>query len=79
MADTAYPTETATTTVDIQVVRNEYSPIFSASPYRTVINETTEVGVGILQVSAADQDGVSSSLTYLTLFSHSRHQFTCLC
>ena len=61
VADTAYPTETATTTVDIQVVRNEFVPIFSASPYRTVINETTEVGVGILQVSASDQDGVSSA------------------
>ena len=61
VADTAYPTETATTTVDIQVVRNEFVPIFSASPYRTVINETTEVGVGILQVSATDQDGVSSA------------------
>lgn len=60
VADTAYPTETATATVDIRINRNEYLPVFSASPYRVTINETTGVGVGVLQVAATDQDGVSS-------------------
>ncbi|KAL8559117.1 hypothetical protein ACOMHN_046165 [Nucella lapillus] len=57
VADTAYPLEMATATVKITVIRNEFPPIFTASPYRTTINETTEVGVGILQVAANDQDG----------------------
>ena len=59
VADTAYPTEMATTTVDIRINRNEFLPVFSQSPYRVTINETTGVGVGILQVAATDQDGVS--------------------
>lgn len=57
--DTAYPTEIATATVDIRVTRNINPPQFTQSPYRVILNETAGVGVGIMQISATDADGVS--------------------
>lgn len=57
--DTAYPTETATATVNIGVSRNENPPVFGQNPYRITINETVGVGTCILDVDATDADGVS--------------------
>lgn len=57
--DTAYPSETATATVNIGVSRNENPPVFGQNPYRITINETVGVGTCILDVDATDADGVS--------------------
>ena len=57
--DTAYPSETATATVNIAVSRNENAPIFGQNPYRVTINETVGVGTCILDVDAVDADGAS--------------------
>ncbi|XP_041364043.1 protocadherin Fat 4-like [Gigantopelta aegis] len=54
--DIVYPNEVATATIDIRITRNDNPPIFTMLPYRVTINETTGVGVGILQVKATDAD-----------------------
>ena len=66
--DIAYPSEIATSTVDITVSRNENSPVFSAAVYRVTINETTNVGETILSVLATDADGVRSKTDSLLFF-----------
>ena len=56
--DTEYPREVVTATVAVSINRNEFAPVFTESPYRVTINETTGVGTGILTVQASDADGV---------------------
>ena len=57
--DTGYPDQIATATAEVTISRNEFAPVFTESPYRVTVNETIDVGKGILTVSATDKDGVS--------------------
>ncbi|KAL5018737.1 hypothetical protein ScPMuIL_004459 [Solemya velum] len=56
-ADTAYPLETTTVTVDITVTRNEGRPVFLNTPYRVTIPEATTIGTCFLNITAIDSDG----------------------
>ena len=73
--DTAYPSETATATVNIGVSRNENSPLFGQNPYRVTINETVGVGTCILDVDATDADGVSLNYIISLNLSYSHFMF----
>ncbi|XP_070182189.1 protocadherin Fat 4-like [Littorina saxatilis] len=54
--DTAYPEQKTSVTVQIQVRRNEYSPVFAPSPITVTIEETVQIGSVITFVNATDQD-----------------------
>ncbi|XP_070182145.1 protocadherin Fat 1-like [Littorina saxatilis] len=54
--DTAYPEQKTSVTVQIQVRRNEYSPVFAPSPITVTIEETVQIGSVITIVNATDQD-----------------------
>lgn len=51
--------QTATSTVNIQVTRNENAPVFPLSPYSVTVEDTKPLGSNITQVSATDADNVS--------------------
>lgn len=70
-ADTAYPFETATATVDITVSRNEGAPVFMNIPYEVTIPESTSVGTCFLNLTAIDSDGVSVLLICMRMSSYS--------
>ncbi|XP_060080745.1 protocadherin Fat 4-like, partial [Ylistrum balloti] len=63
--DSQYPTDRATATVTIGIVRNLFSPVFNEQSYAVTINESIAIGVSILQVLAADQD--NDTMTYAAL------------
>jgi len=53
--------QTATTTINVTVTRNEYEPHFTKRQYRKeAVSEKLPVGSKILTLSATDKDGVSS-------------------
>lgn len=54
--DTARPTASAVSTVNIFVIRNPNSPQFLLPSYSTTINENQAIGQFILNVTAVDAD-----------------------
>ncbi|KAK3089813.1 hypothetical protein FSP39_006721 [Pinctada imbricata] len=52
--------------VSLTVLRNQFDPFFVSSPYVATIQETTNIGTSVLQVTARDQDTnqVFSNITY---------------
>lgn len=54
--DTAYPDNSAITTIAITVNRNEYAPVFFPDPIRVTIEETREIGSIITIVNATDRN-----------------------
>ena len=55
--DLGYPIRSSSATVNINVIRNNNSPVFSQSgQYGVTISENTAVLAGILNVSATDID-----------------------
>ncbi|XP_070194144.1 cadherin EGF LAG seven-pass G-type receptor 2-like [Littorina saxatilis] len=58
--DTAYPEQKTSVTVQIQVRRNEYSPVFAPSPITVTIEETVQIGSVITIVNATDQDAMDT-------------------
>ena len=64
--DTAYPDQTSTATVPVQVTRNDAAPIFSRSEYETELAENQRLGSSVLQLLATDDDDVRPSVSCLT-------------
>ena len=54
--DTARIQETATSTLTIEVSRNEFSPVFAQSEQRITINDRWSLGQKVAVVSATDDD-----------------------
>ena len=60
--------QTATASVVINVLRNEYGPIFSQSNYFRIVDEKTPLGASIVQLTATDNNtGVSFSFFLVML------------
>ncbi|GFS23625.1 protocadherin Fat 4, partial [Elysia marginata] len=55
--DSGLTSQTAESTVTINVERNQNGPVFNASRYEKTIQDTTDIGSLILTVFAEDQDG----------------------
>jgi len=53
------PGRLATAEVTILVQRNANAPKFKQTSYRTTLDEKSPLGVGIINVTASDGDGVS--------------------
>jgi len=60
--DTGAPSDVASTTCSINVLRNENEPIFQEEPYEVNLYESTPVGTSIYRVTATDEDGVSKQM-----------------
>ena len=60
--DTFYPYNFGAATVQINVIRNPATPIFSAPNYVQTVNENYPLGDVVIDVNATDSDGVSVSV-----------------
>ncbi|GFN78435.1 protocadherin fat 4, partial [Plakobranchus ocellatus] len=56
-SDTGVSIQTASALVNITVVRNENSPIFTSSNYAVQVQDTINIGTVVVTVTATDQDG----------------------
>ncbi|XP_041363172.1 uncharacterized protein LOC121378881 isoform X2 [Gigantopelta aegis] len=54
--DSVYPDDFETETVEIDVSRNEYGPVFTDSPYRAVIDEEVSIGTHVFTINATDKN-----------------------
>jgi len=54
--DGGTPRLSSTTTVYIDVVRNQYNPSWQVQNYTVTVNEIQDLGVSILSLQAIDQD-----------------------
>ena len=70
--DGGTPSKSSTAIIDIAVVRNQHSPIFSNPNMRVSITDNTPAGSSVIQVEATDNDQevcVSPTILYrMTLF-----------
>ena len=57
--DSFYPNNIGTAQVQINVVRNPSPPVFNLPSYQVTINENFPLGDVVVDVQAADNDGVS--------------------
>ena len=55
-ADGGSPALTSTATVNVDVQRNLFSPVFTDLIYEVTVLETQSLGVGIVTVAATDAD-----------------------
>lgn len=59
--DRGSPRRTASVTVTVNVARNPSAPIFNPNLYERTVPEVTSEGTSLVDVNAADPDGVSLS------------------
>ena len=50
------PVMAITTTVDVTILRNEFSPVFEQTSYEARISEHDAIGTNITRVHANDED-----------------------
>ncbi|KAJ8319080.1 hypothetical protein KUTeg_004171 [Tegillarca granosa] len=67
ITDNGIPPLTSVTqaSVNIEILRNQFDPIF-AGPFQTTVDENAPNGRSVIKVSATDQDGTTSAYGQLT-------------
>ena len=58
-SDTGISVQTATALVTINVVRNEFGPVFALPTYIASVQDTEPIGFFLVQATATDNDNVS--------------------
>jgi hypothetical protein len=65
--DDKYPTKYGELVITVDMIRNEYPPVFIGSPYSGRISESTVPGSIIVNITAQDGDNVRHNLAVVYL------------